>query len=109
VETNRILYLLGAIAVGWAVTYTLRALPFIIFGSKARDLPPWLERLGSYISPIIIFGLVIYSYSSLEWKTCCPYLAGLVTLALQLWRQNPLISIVAGTVVYMMLLRYISL
>jgi branched-subunit amino acid transport protein AzlD len=81
------------------------ALPFILFDSKARNLPPWLERLGSYISPVIIAALVIYSYSSLEWKTFSPYIAGLVTVSLQLWRHNPLISIITGTAVYMLLLR----
>jgi branched-subunit amino acid transport protein AzlD len=31
--------------------------------------------------------------------------AGAVTAALQLWRRNPLVSILAGTAVYMTLIR----
>ena len=54
-ENNRIIYLIAAVATGWAVTYTLRALPFILFSRKARELPPWAGRLGNLISPLIIF------------------------------------------------------
>ena len=47
----------------------------------------------------------IYSYSSLEWRTVSPYLAGTLTVALHLRFRNPLASIVAGTALYMALLR----
>jgi len=101
---ERILYLLGVVAVGWAVTFGLRALPFLLFAGRNRALPPWVERLGNVISPVIIAGLVVYSYSDLEWRTAWPYLAGALTVGLHLWKGNALASIVTGTVVYMLLL-----
>ncbi len=104
-ENNRILYLVALVAVGWAVTYALRALPFLLFSRKSRNLPPWVGRLGVLISPVIIGFLIIYSYSALEWRAPSPYTAGIVTVALQLFWRNPLVSIIAGTAVYMMLLR----
>lgn len=104
-QNNRILYLITLIIVGWVVTYTLRALPFIIFARKAKELPSWVSKLGNLISPIIIAFLIIYSYSSLEWRTISPYLAGILTILLQLLWRNPLVSIIAGTAVYMLLLR----
>lgn len=107
-----ILYMLGIILVGFAVNYALRALPFVLFSGKRRELPKWVEPLGSVLSPIIIAALVVYSFATLKLgpektsalKTAWPYLAGIVTVALQLWRKNPLVSIVAGTVLYMCLI-----
>ena len=101
---DEILYMLGVVAVGFAVTYALRALPFLLFAGRSRSLPPWVERFGNTISPVIIAGLVVYAYSGLAWRTAWPYLAGGLTVGLQLWKRNPLVSIVAGTLLYMALI-----
>jgi len=101
---ERVLYLLSVVAIGWAVTFGLRALPFLLFAGRDRALPKWVEKLGAVISPVIIGGLIVYSYSGLEWKTAWPYLAGVLTVGLHLWKRNALASIVIGTVVYMALL-----
>ena len=101
--TEEVVYMLGIIGVGFLVNYALRALPFLLFSGRNRELPPWVDRLGKVISPVIIGCLIVYSYSGSAWRTPWPYLAGVVTVALQVWRKNPLMSIVAGTVVYMLL------
>lgn len=101
---DEVLYMLGVVAVGFAVNFGLRALPFLLFAGRDRALPPWVERFGNLISPVIIACLVVYSYSGLAWKTAYPYLAGALTIGLQLWRRNPLTSILAGTILYMCLL-----
>lgn len=95
------MYMLGVVAVGFALNFGLRAVPFVIFGSRKGELPPWVETFGRFVSPVIIAGLIVYSYSGLEWKTAWPYLAGAVTVALQVWKRNPLTSIIVGTVLYM--------
>ena len=100
---EEIFYMVGIIGVGFLVNYSLRALPFLLFSGRNRELPPWVDRLGKVISPIIIGCLIVYSYSGSAWRTPWPYLAGVVTVALQVWRKNPLVSIVAGTAVYMLL------
>lgn len=102
--TEKTLYLLSVVAVGWAVTFGLRALPFVLFAGNDRKLPTWVGRLGEAISPIVIAGLIVYSYSGLEWRTPWPYLAGALTVGLHIWKRNALVSIIAGTVVYMCLL-----
>jgi len=99
-----VVYMLGIVAVGFAVNYGLRALPFLIFAGRDRELPRWVETFGAFVSPVIIAGLIVYSYSGLCWKTAWPYLAGALTVGLQVWKRNPLVSIVAGTVLYMSLL-----
>ena len=101
---DEVLYMLGVVAVGFAVNYSLRALPFLLFAGKDRPLPAWVEKLGNVVSPVIIAGLIVYSYSGLQWRTAYPYLAGAITVALQVWKRNPLVSIIAGTVVYMVFL-----
>lgn len=105
-ENDRIAYLIVAVATGWAVTYALRALPFIVFSRKARELPAWVCKIGNLISPLIIAALIVYSYATLEWRTAAPYLAGALTVALHVKFRNPLTSIVAGTALYMALLRF---
>ena len=101
---EEVLHTAGIVAVAWAVTFGLRSLPFLLFAGRGRDVPPSVERFGSIISPVIIAGLIVYSYSALEWRTAWPYIAGVLVVALQLWRRNALLSIIAGTVVYMCLL-----
>ena len=100
---NEILYMLGIVAVGFAVNFGLRALPFALFAGRRCELPAWVKGLGAVVSPVIIFGLIVYSYSGLEWKAASPYIAGALTVALQLWRRNSLLSIVVGTITYMCL------
>lgn len=99
-----ILYMLGIVAAGFAVNYALRAIPFMLFAGKDREIPKWITRFGDLVSPVIIAALIVYSYSGLQWKTAWPYLAGALVVGLQLWRRNALVSIVAGTVLYMCLL-----
>ena len=99
---GEILYMLGIVAAGLFVNYALRALPFLVFAGRDRELPKWVSRFGDLVSPVIIAALIVYSYSGLQWRTAC--LAGAFVVALQLWRRNALLSIVAGTVLYMCLI-----
>ena len=101
--TSDVLYMLGIVAAGFAVNFALRALPFVCFGGGRTSLSPRLQHLCNYISPVIIAGLIVYSFSGLAWRTGWPYLAGVLTVGLHLWRRNPLASIVAGTLLYMLL------
>ena len=101
---DEILYMLGIVAAGFVVNFGLRALPFILFGRKDRTIPPWIDRVSGYISPVIIAALVVYSFAGLAWRMPWPYIAGVAVVGLQLWKRNPLFSIIAGTVIYMLLL-----
>lgn len=101
---NRYLYLAAVVFVCWAVIFSLRALPFVLFGSRKKPLPPKVEWFfGSVLSPIIIAAVIIWAYSGLEYKTLYPYIAGALTIGLHLWRRNALMSVIFGTIAYMTL------
>ena len=100
---DEILYMICIVGTGFVVNFGLRALPFILFGGKDRTIPAWIDRVSGFISPVIIAALVVYSFAGLAWRTPWPYAAGMVTVVLQLWKRNPLFSIIAGTVIYMLL------
>ena len=102
--SDNTLYLISVVATAWAVTFALRALPFVLFAGRKRPLPRAVARFGDLVSPVIIAGLIVYSYSGLAWRTAWPYLAGALTVGLQIWKGNPLSSILAGTALYMALL-----
>ena len=102
---NDVLYMAGIVAAGFAVNFGLRALPFLFFGARRGPQPPWVEKFGAFVSPVIIGCLIIYSFAGMQWRTAAPYLAAVLTVGLQIWRRNPLLSIIAGTAAYMALLR----
>ena len=94
------------VAVMAAVTFLLRALPFLVFH---KETPPYISFLGKVLPPAIIGMLVIYCLKDVDIFRA-PYglpelLAGLSVVGLQAWKRNSLVSILAGTVVYMVLIR----
>lgn len=98
------LYLLGVIAICWAIIFALRAVPFLFFGSLKKPIPKKIENFFSNIlSPIIIFCIIIWAYSGLAYRTMAPYIAGFLTIGIHLWRRNALLSVIVGTLAYMTL------
>lgn len=107
------LHTLGIVLACWAVIYLLRAFPFIVFGREGAKEPKWLGPVEKWISPATIALLIVYSYWGLSKgrpvegaELFCIFgsVAGIVTVAVQLWRRNSLVSILAGTILYMLLL-----
>lgn len=86
------------------VIISLRAFPFVVM-SRYKGDAAWLRLVEKYLSPVVIALLVVYSYSTLEWRTSLPYIAGLVTVVMQIVWRNGLASIFAGTLLYMILVR----
>ncbi len=97
-----------AIAASAAVTFALRALPFIAFSGQ-RKMPRWLESLGAALPPAIMAVLIVYCLKDIptDYRTAAvPKLCGVIaTVIAYRWRHSTLIGLVAGTAVYMVLIR----
>ena len=94
------------VAVMAVVTFLLRALPFLVFH---KQTPPYISYLGRVLPPAIIGMLVIYCLKDVH-VISAPHgipelIAGLSVVGLQAWKRNSLISILAGTAIYMVLIR----
>ena len=93
------------------ITFGLRALPFAIFRGE-RKMPVWLEQLGKELPPLIMAVLIVYCLRDI---TTDPkhigiaQMAGVLATAISYkWKHNTLISILLGTVSYMMFLHFLG-
>ena len=99
--------LLIAILIMAAVTALLRFLPFMVFGG--RKTPAFITYLSKVLPYAIMAMLVVYCLKDIGFGSIAgwvPYVAGVaVTIAVHAWKRNSIFSILAGTVVYMVLIR----
>ncbi len=98
------------IAVMAGVTALLRFLPFWIFGEN-RKTPRVVEYLGSVLPGAIMGMLVVYCLKDVDLVAAphgLPELIGCAVVAgLHIWKRNTLLSIGAGTAVYMVLVQLV--
>ena len=97
--------LIAAMAVG---TMLLRALPFLVF---RQEPPKYISYLGRVLPAAIIGMLVIYCLKDISVSSApfgIPELIAVVcVVGMQVWRRNSLISILSGTVIYMVLIQLV--
>ena len=90
------------------VTLALRALPFLFFGGKG-GVPKWIASLGSMLPSAIMAALVVYCLKGVPFGAFADgayqLIAAVVVVAVHLYKRNTLLSIAAGTAVYMILIR----
>ena len=96
------------VAIMSAVTILLRFLPFLIWSGK-RKTPAYILYLGKVLPPAIIGMLVVYCLKDVSFAAA-PFgapelIAGVCVVCLQVWRRNSLISILGGTLIYMLLVQ----
>ena len=96
------------ILVAAAVTFLIRALPFILF----RGSTPASVVYLSNVLPYAIMGmLVVYCLKStpvLESPHGLPEMISVtLIIVLHKWKRNTLLSIVSGTVVYMLMIQLV--
>ena len=105
-------YALTVLLTVGALSYLLRALPFILFGGS-KEPPAVVKYIGRVLAPAAIAMLVVYCFCSafrdrgisLTGAGVPELIAAVVTVGIQLAKRNPLCSILAGTAVYMVLLQ----
>ena len=93
-----------------AVTMATRFLPFLLLGDK-RQTPPFITYLGKVLPYAIMGMLVVYclkGVSVTQLSSVAPAALGVgITAGLHLWKHNTLMSILGGTVVYMVLVQMV--
>ena len=98
-------YLLTVIFVMGAVTFGLRALPFLSAHWLRRS--PVIQHLGRFLPLAIMALLLVHSASSAAREHAngpWPELLAIALTFLLQWRsRNPLLSIVGGTAIYVLL------
>ncbi|MFJ7971851.1 branched-chain amino acid transporter permease [Psychrobacillus sp. NPDC096389] len=91
-------------------TVLTRFIPFLLF-STGKTTPPYVQYLGSVLPLAVIGLLVIYCLKDVTLFTGSHGIPELFAVAivtgLHLWKRNMLLSIAAGTIVYMLLVQFI--
>ena len=104
---NEMLYPIAVIGITAIVTWGLRAFPFLLFSDKT--LPGVIKYLGYVLPPAIMTILVIYCLRNTEFGQFpfgIPELFScILVVGIHLFRRNMYLSIVAGTLCYMLLIR----
>lgn len=99
-----------AVVVIALVTAGIRFLPFVVFRGD-KQTPPIIEKLGRVLPYAIMGMLVVYCLKGVSLGAISGWLpsaiACAVTVALYVWKRNTLLSIIAGTVCYMLLVQMV--
>ncbi|WP_305151967.1 branched-chain amino acid transporter permease [uncultured Dubosiella sp.] len=93
------LVLIGVIAL---VTFGTRALPFVVFKNQKS---PFIAYLGDVLPFSIMAMLVVYCLKEVDLLRgnhgICEIIGVASVVLIHLWKRNTLLSILAGTLIYM--------
>ena len=96
------------IAVMAVITFLTRFMPFLLFG-RGDSPAPIVLFVGKYLPPALISAIIIYCYKDVDFLTGAHGLpelaAAFCVVLLHLKFKNTMLSIFAGTLFYMILLR----
>ena len=103
------LHAILAVAIMSAITILLRVIPFLVFSHKTT--PAYISFLGKYLPYAVIGMLVVYCLKGTV-LTAMPFgipelLSVCVVAGLHIWKRNTLLSILCGTVCYMVFVQFI--
>ena len=87
-------------------TMAIRFLPFLIFGNNT---PEYISYLGKVLPQAIIALLVVYCLRDVSVTThpfgIPEFIAGGFVVGMHVWKRNAVLSILLGTIAYMVLIR----
>ena len=99
-------YILASLTTILVITFTLRAAPFAAL--EPLRASPYIAFLGRCMPVGIMLILVVYTLRTVPlgsgWHGLPEALALAVTIGVHLWRRNALLSILAGTGAYVVLI-----
>jgi branched-subunit amino acid transport protein AzlD len=97
------------IAICAICTFSERLFPFLLFGN--RKVPPLIRYLGKILPMAVIATLVVYCLRHIDVASFSGFvpelLATAVTAGLHLLKRNTLLSVVGGTLTYMLLVQIV--
>ena len=97
--------LIAVMALG---TMLLRFLPFIIFRNTT---PKYISYLGKVLPAAIIGMLVVYCLKDTSFTEAPHGLPEIIStisvIGLQAWKRNTILSILCGTIIYMLLVQMV--
>lgn len=110
--TSEMAITIGAVILGTVLT---RFLPYVLF-PEGKQVPDFVRYLGKVLGPAVFGLLVVYCLRQTDWIT--PLSAGgtrgipelvavAVTAAVFRWKRQMILSMAAGTVVYMVLVQLV--
>lgn len=87
------------------ILFFLRAFPFLVFSRK--EPPAFILFIEKYIPSLVIAALLVYCLKDVQ-VTASPFAipsaaALACTVLLHLWKNNAMVSIFGGTILYMVL------
>ncbi len=101
------LIILLAVALGTVIT---RFLPFAVF-PQGKNVPKPILQLGEILPPAVIGMLVVYCLKDINLLASPHALPEIISIAVILilhkWKNNVLLSIGVGTVLYMILVQLV--
>lgn len=97
------------VVVAAVITLTLRGLPFVVFGN--RKTPKYIAYLGSVLPYATMGMLVVYCLKGVSFVSSPHGIPEFISIALvaliHIWRRNTLLSILVGTLSYMLMVQFI--
>lgn len=92
------------------VTALLRFFPFLIFRGR-KTTPGLIEKLGRILPSAVIGMLVVYCLKDMSFSSSTGWLPAIIASVLvgilHVWKRNTLLSVISGTVCYMMLVQFV--
>jgi branched-subunit amino acid transport protein AzlD len=103
-------YILIAVIISALCTFSLRLLPFLAMSQKSRQSDN-LSFLGRILPPAIMAVLIVYCLKDIPtdiYAIGIPKIVGVLTTGISyLWKHNTFVSIILGTVIYMVFIQFI--
>lgn len=92
-----------------AITGLERVLPFLVF--RRKNPPEIIAYVGKTLPMAIMAIMIIFCFKNISFDEAANFapqlIAGAVTFATHLWKRNMILTIIVGTVLYMILVQLI--
>lgn len=103
-----------SIAIAAVANFFTRVVPFLIFdhqNDNREELSPFIEGLGGFLPPAIMGMLVVYCFRNVNFLGgnygLPEVIASVITVIVHLWKRNMSLSLLLGTISYIILVNFI--